>query len=228
MKDQAIQILEAQGALPAIQFLQSQADTPVACAAFNDLLKHAYNQMKDIHAVVEIAQAGIKYAGDKAAESTDKDLSLELLGRVKALNYNLASFTWPGWDEEGIGPITPEQLALGLQAARENLRLAVELKRDDLRRSRAYWVVAAQLLAAGDLAGAGENFEEAVKYAAKAGEAADEALSRGYLAVTAVLANPEDQAAQQALAAAKETLSQMEYVDFFINQLDSTLRVFGG
>ncbi|MEK6223007.1 MAG: hypothetical protein N2D54_12245, partial [Chloroflexota bacterium] len=91
--------------------------------------------------MVKIAQVGIEYNSQKAAETDDVGLANEFKGKAKALNYNLASFSWPGWDEPGFMDIPTDILALGLQAAHENLRLAIELKKEEVRVSRAHWAI---------------------------------------------------------------------------------------
>ncbi|MEK6222025.1 MAG: hypothetical protein N2D54_07230 [Chloroflexota bacterium] len=176
---------------------------------------------------MNIAQAGIEFNTQKAQEAGDDALADEYKGKAKALNYNLASYTWPGWDEPGFTDIPADILALGLQAAQENLRLAIELKKEEVRVSRAHWAIGAQQIAVKKSDAARKSFQLAVNFAQKAGEAGDETLSLGFIEITTLLANPEDKAAAERLAEVKANLGKLEYADFYIKQLDDSLRIFG-
>ncbi len=227
MKETAIQTLTEQDAAAAALYLSEQNDILAAASAFHETMKHAYWQMKDLTACILLAQEGIAFGSEQAKKIDDNEaLEYEVRSRVKAMCYDLASFTWPGWDEEGF-TITPEQRKLGLDAAYNNLHLAEELKKDALPHSRAHWVVGAQLLAAGEYQQAQTSFVQAAEYASQAKAQDEILLSQGFEQVARLLATPGQSDAQQALAEIKSQLQALEYGDFFIKQLADSLRVFG-
>ena len=227
MKETAIKTLTEQDANAAALYLREQKDVLAATEAFNQLVLHANRQMKDLSVTIFLAQAGIAFGSEQANQIEDNEtLAYEIRSRVKAMYYNLASFTWPGWDEEDF-TITPEQCKLGLDAAYSNLHLAEELKKDALPHSRAHWVVGAQLLAAGEYQQAQTSFVQAAEYASQAKAQDEILLSQGFEQVARLLATPGQSDAQQALAEIKSQLQALEYGDFFIKQLADSLRVFG-
>jgi hypothetical protein len=118
-------------------------------------------------------------------------------------------------------------LAIGLDAAKANMRLAIELKKGDVPLARAYWLLGAQFMAAGDLKQARAMFELSGPHA-KAGNLPDEvALAEGYAYLADLLANPGSAAAREGLARCKETLKTSKDADTYIGQLESAWKVFG-
>jgi hypothetical protein len=71
------------------------------------------------------------------------------MARSLGLSYDIASFTWPGWNEPGV-IVTPTLLAAGLEAARLNFNLAQEVQSPEGVRKAAHFILGAQLLAAGE------------------------------------------------------------------------------
>lgn len=110
--------------------------------------KDAYWKARDLPASRTLLERGIA----KAKEEGDP-------GEEKALNFDLASFCWPGWDEEGI-TITDADLEAGERAAHENLRLAQELQRPDGPMGNAWFMVGAYHLQARRYDDALEAFEK--------------------------------------------------------------------
>ena len=87
--------------------------------------------------------------------------------------------------------ISAGDMTAGLDAARANLRLADELNKDDLPRSRAYWMLGAQLLAHRRFGGSLAAFGEAARYAGTAGAPGEELLSAGFQIMAAQLGGLE-------------------------------------
>ena len=137
---------------------------------------------KDIPAVILIARMGIQHGLTAAVIETDPVRNAALRSAAKALAYDLASFTWPGWDEPGVA-LGPNDLRIGLDAARTNLRLAIELEKGLLPLSRAHWLLGAHLLSALDTASSLPHFEEAASAAAAADSPAEALLARGFAAL---------------------------------------------
>ncbi len=226
MKDKAISILEKQGVEEAIRFLKEQEMTVETGSLFNDLMRHAFWKKHDLESTVILAQAGISYNAEHAKSSSKEDEE-RFLTNVKQISYNLASFTWPGWDEEWIESIPKNYLKLGYEAAKSNLQYAIELEKGDLGLSRGHWIVAAHQLVSGEYLLAKENFIKAVEFAVNAGEKGDELLSKGFIHVASLLETPDNSESTESLNTLKGQLSELEYGDFYIKQLDDSLRIFG-
>ena len=148
----------------AFDHLQNAGTPSQVASTFESLHLEAYWKRKDLPLVITLTTTGIQFclAHARLAEITaDQDGAYSLRSVAKGLAYNLGSFTWPGWDEPGISP-TPADVALGLEAARFNLRLAVELKKNADRVRDAHWLLGAHLLAAGEVENAVEHLVQAV------------------------------------------------------------------
>jgi hypothetical protein len=174
-------------------------------------MRAAYWERKDVAQVVAIATDAI----GRGRGSTDPTV----LAWVKVIAYDLASFTWPGWDEPGIR-LTPADMAKGLEAARLDLELAIALERPDEKVSIAHWIVGAHLLAAGSKDEAVAAFGEAAAAAVRAGDPAQELLARGYAAIA--------RADDAALATVKDGFAGIEDEAEYVAQLEVARRVFGG
>jgi hypothetical protein len=226
MKDEAIRILEAEGVAAALDYLDSDGFPSPAerVQGYHELMKHAYWKLKNLPATIKIGQAGI--AIGEALAGTHPEQHNEIMSNIKAIHYDLASFTWPGWDEPDF-TITAAQTQLGLKAAKRNLQLAIDLRKPPLPLSRAYWMLAAQEIAARQYAEAKEHFFQAEQTARETDSAADQLLSRGFVQVTGLLADPDDLALTEKLNEVKAALQVEEHGEFFIQQMDDALRVFG-
>lgn len=224
LQARALELL-AQDIAAAIGYLSSQPDADAEAVAdcYLDLQKHLYYEAKDLANLTLMSAAGIQFALAQAHRLPESAYLLR--SKAKALSYNLASYTWPGWDEPKL-PINAAHLAMGLSAAKANLRLAHELDKGDLPLSRAHWVVGAHRLALADWPAALKSFTAAVEYAQKADATADALLSQGYIALTEILRDVANADAQQRLSNLKTQLADLEYGDFFVQQLDSALAVF--
>src|ERR1700733_3894038 len=97
--------------------LESGSDPVAALKDCSQAVKNLYWKEKNLPAVVGLATAGIQ-AGEAIAVGGEN--AHDVLCVVKGLYFDVASFTWTGWDEPGITP-TAEDLSLGLAAARKNL-----------------------------------------------------------------------------------------------------------
>ncbi len=218
-------ILKERDSFAAIAYINSLGEMQ-AMEAYHDLALHLYNEEHDVGGLVTVSRAGIQY-GLMAAESlkdSDPTLAEQLRAKAKGLAYNLAANTWPGWDDPVS--ISAGDMTAGLDAARANLRLADELNKDDLPRSRAYWMLGAQLLAHrrfGELLAA---FGEAARYAGTAGAPGEELLSAGFQIMAAQLGGLELPAGLPTMEALKAKLADLEDGPMFAGQIDTALRVF--
>jgi tetratricopeptide (TPR) repeat protein len=211
----------------AIMYLCNLADPKMTMNTLADVMRHQYWKEKDLVGALAFARAGIQFGLQSALrlEQSNPELALELRRAAKGFAYNFASFAWAGWDEPGV-VITSADHAAGFDAARLNLRLAIELERGDLPASRAYWLVGAYQLADGKYNQAVSSFEEGIKFAKQADATVDELLNHGYILVTKMLATPDDTSIPVAYENLKTAFQQVEHGGDFVQQLDTAYQVF--
>jgi hypothetical protein len=172
----------------------------------------AYWKAKDLDAAIALLQDGIR----RGLASSD----IEVLGKVKAMSFNLASFTWPGWDDPGIA-ISPEHLKIGQAAAELNHRLALQLNRPQDKVAVAHWMIGAHALPAGQLERALQHFAH---YRDLAGDDTNRHVADGYIAIAHLLAGRDENASfDQAVAALRAVNS--EDSNFYADQLLTVRRV---
>lgn len=227
MEERALGLADEQDVYAAVEYLAEQADVVEAVKVLNRLMRKMYWEEKDIGRCVAFGRAGVQLGlteGRRAAAS-DAERSEQLLGQAKAVSYNLASFTWPGWDEDGI-ELSRADVVMGLDAAKVNLRLAIELERGPDPMGKAHWLLGAHFLSARNLDRAREHFELARDFEKQANPENGGSLQDGYLAVTGLVANPGDPALEQKLREAQEGLRKLEDGDFLADQLTTALAVF--
>lgn len=227
MFNQSLSLLSQSDTFAVIEFLDQQDDQLQVAKTYSELVKHLYWKEKNVPDMVALARAGIQYALAAGSAVFRRDLALTLLLRseAKTIAYNLASFTWIGWDEPGITLSETDQ-CYGLEAARMNLRLAFELDKGDMRISRAYWMEGAQLISAQELEKAKFSFQNATAYAVRAGEKGDELIACGFELLVTLLQNPQDLNAEQTLENIKDQLLQLEHGQMYIDQIDTARRTF--
>jgi tetratricopeptide (TPR) repeat protein len=227
MESRSVELFEMEGVQAALAYLrETPHPSPAAqVQAYDQLARHVYWQNKDLHATIEILQAGLEFGESLLDDHPDE--AVEIKSQLKAIHYNLASFTWVGWDEPGF-TVTPEQEKLGLKAAQANLQLATELKKEDLPLSRAYWMLAAQEISARQYEKAKEHFSLAEQLAKQAGVSGEELLAHGFLQFTELLIDPGNEIIAARLADTKTVLQNEEHGEIFVQQLETAGKVFGG
>lgn len=227
MKEAILQLLREQDSFAAIEFASNQSDALAVLTALDDLMRDLYWKQKDLVATVALGRAAVQYALARAIrlQSDDPDQAAQLRGKAKSICYNLASFTWSGWCEEGIR-ITPSDEAIGFDAARANLRLGRELNRGDLAMSRGWWMLGAQQISARDYCGAVVSFGKAEHHARTAGERGDELLAVAFARLAELLADRSDHAKYDRIASAVRELSAVNDGPFFAKQVVTALKVF--
>ena len=213
-----------EGPLGSIAALATVADASDAADAYAQAMKSAYWEHHDVALVTAIAYAGAGRLLALADEVDDPDEAHEAKAAVRGLMYDLASFSWPGWDEPGV-TISPDAQAGGLSAARACLALTAELGLEDLATSRAHWILGAHLLMASALSEAGRQFGLAGQAADRAGAAAEVSLAAAFAALAELAGGGAD--ADAPLAAALDELRSAEGGDMFVEQVETARRVLG-
>ncbi|MGE3315318.1 MAG: hypothetical protein AB7O26_09390 [Planctomycetaceae bacterium] len=226
MKDAVIRLCREQDSFAAIAAVAAEPDPLAATRFFHEIMRDLYWKEKDLPAAIAFGRAGLQHGLFAAAsiDASNPTLAIEIRSAAKGMAYDLASFTWDGWDEKGIA-ITRSDLEIGLDAAKTNLRLAQELKKDDLPLARAHWMLGAQQLSAGAYDSAIASFQRSVEFARATHSEGDELLARGDIAIVN-LCRSEGTDGAAALEQVKSQLANIKEGEFFIEQLDTALRVF--
>jgi len=224
------ELLRVGDSFAAMEHIQRQGTPLEVAARYQSLVSNLYWKAHDLPAVVVIGRAGIIYClGQSMAAGVSCESVEKLRSVAKGLAYDVGSFTWPGWEEPGINP-TPEELAVGRDCARLNLRLAIELKKPPDRLSMAHWLIGAHALVSRDFELAEKEFQRAQDVLPTSDAAAMAMVfsNMGYLAVTRLCRNPSDSVAQ---ARFDEIIAQLSAqknkdADAYLSQLLSARRLF--
>lgn len=148
----AIGVPEVMSESKADEFLDAKNLTPDEFkAAARNVRKTFYWEKKDLATYVTLTKHLLATAARRAG--SEDEHSAAFGERVIGLGYDLASMTWPGWDEEGI-VVTDELRQVDLAAARLIVSVADRKAAPAEGRHNNYWILGAHLLASGDSAGA--------------------------------------------------------------------------
>jgi len=201
-----------------------RGDDPIAAARKGSRFVLWLYDQKRIPEMVLYGQLGIDYClGHATSPALDEPRRTELRGLAKTIAYNVSANLWPGWND-GVA-LTAADLRTGLDLARLNLRLGVELKRGAEPMGHAHWLVGAHELAAGQLDRARAAFQESSRQFEAANKPDAALMAQGYAALTAGprVASPTDPALQ-------ELLKRLRALDgdgpFFADQIETAARVF--
>jgi hypothetical protein len=167
--DWALQAYENGGPM-AIHSQASWRDLLEWVAGADAAMRHAYWKWNDLRGAIML--------GHDIMELADSSGEMVVLGAAKPAIANLATWTWPGWDEQHRRP-TPEMLALGIRAAGRNLELAGMLGKPPIAFSRALWIVGAHHMLL-DLDQASEAFLSAAEKAREAEADVDALMNQCY------------------------------------------------
>ncbi|MCP4168826.1 MAG: hypothetical protein GY759_23420 [Chloroflexi bacterium] len=222
-----LKLLASEDSYSAIDWLARRTDPGDAMALYLELVKHLYWQEKNTPRIVDMSRAGIQHGLTTAIaiEAEDEAKAYDLRSSAKALAYNLASFTWPGWDEEGV-VLTAADVNQGLEAAALNLRLAHTLDKGALALSRATWMLGAQQMAGEDYQQAEASFSEAADWARQGDTVSESLLAEAFEALAQWLHDPASGAAPERLSSLTQQLQNVEHGDAFIAQVETARSVF--
>ena len=162
----------------------------------------------DLDGYVYLSKLILQRTLDLAERGTDR--TAEYRHAAVAMTYNLAANTWIGWGPGEVGAVAEPHRRLGLQAARKNIELAEQLGLGPERRRNGYWVLGAQLLAAGDHAAAAEAFATSRAFGEQAKLASATLMAQGWIHVSHLLAGTD----------AAEHSAELERVEEKLRQLD--------
>jgi hypothetical protein len=194
-----------------------------------ELAQHLYNDKKDIAGMLVASRAGIDFCLRRAKElsATDEKLATTLRGKGKAIAYNLGANCWPGWKDPGV-TLGPVERAIGLDAARLNLRLGIELQRPAEPLGHAHWLLGAQWLAASKPEQAAAEFRLSAGKFKEANKPTEQQMAVVYEQLANRLADTKNAAQQKSLQAALAELEALNNDDarFFAAQARTAEEVF--
>jgi hypothetical protein len=213
-----------------IERIHRDGGTPTDIAKrYQELANDLYWKSKHAPAAVRLSAGGIAYCLTKATElaTTDATTSHALRDIAKQMAFNLASFAWPGWDESGI-TLTPTEINAGADAAKLNLRLAIELNRPPKGMSNAYWMLGAYAIVDRRIEDATAAFERAAEVSEQVPDAAAVAMNRAYGAMARTLAQASTPDVERDFDRAMEHLRSIPSEDatFYAQQIVTARRVF--
>ena len=212
----------------AINYLLQQDDPFSATTSFNDLVGHLYWEDKDLVSAIAIGRAGIQYGLSAAVEVEDinPEAADEIRLKVRTLAYNVASYAWPGWDEEGISSNTTD-VAFGYDAAKLLVRLVEEKESEPIKIARAWWMLGVYQLAVGKNGRARNSFSLSAEFAGKASTRSEQWLAQAFTLLADAQEDPGREGLSIQMSDLKASLAQEEHGADFVDQVDSATQVFG-
>ncbi len=224
---EAIAVAREQDTFAAFAKLESSGTPAEVAALYSKSVFVLYGE-KDVPLTVAFGRRGIAFALEAArADGLPEESATDLRATAKTIAYNVAANTWPGWDDEGI-EISQTDLALGLDCARLNLRLAVELDKPADKVSAAHWLLGAQQMANGDTEAAIASFHTAARFSEKAEQPRETLLNESYAALAGMLVE-RTRATSLSQFDATVTAPRNEGSDdakFYADQLETARKVF--
>lgn len=223
---ETINLAKSEDSFRAFAHIEASGNPGEVVTWYSTLVRLGYSQEKNVPLMAAFGRRGIQYGLEQAGRTESDELADKLRSTAKEISFNLGANTWPGWDEGIV--ITATDLAVGLDAARTNLRLARELKRDAGPLSNAHWLLGAHYLAANDLPQATGEFAKSAELNVESKNPEGEWMSRGYEAIVQQLNEKTRADGDKSLAAAVTKLREIGSDDakFFADQLESVSRFF--
>lgn len=223
----AISEYEKVDASSAIEFLSTQDDPLFAIQGFRAAMRQAYWKKKDIEMSLTFGRGGFQYGVimSQVLKRDDPEKAKKLRAEAKGFVYDIASFTWPGWDEKEI-KLTDHMISEGLQSAKANLRLAIEMNKKPVAMSRAYWMLGAQELAHQKYEKSRISFLEAAKFAKLGKSPSEQYLCKAFECLAEYLSLDGDKVVLERLEVLLEQLRKQKDGEFYANQVDTARRVF--
>lgn len=212
----------------AISYLLQQDDPFSISTSFNDLINHLYWEDKDLPSAIAIGRAGMQYGLSAVVEveAINPEAADKIRLKIRALAFNIASYAWPGWDEEGISP-NPTDVAFGHDAAKLLVRLVKEKKAEPIKIARAWWMLGVYQLAAGKNDRAHNSFNLSAEFAGKASTRSEQLLAQAFTILADAQEDPEQEGLSIQMSGLQASLAQEEHGADFVNQVDTAARVFG-
>jgi hypothetical protein len=177
---------------------------------------------KQLGAYLLLARSVFESAAEGAARSKsskDKDAYLRVAYMTA---YNIASNTWPGWNE---GAIEEEHQEIGMRFSRTHMKIVEQMDLAPQKRATALWIGAAHELAAKNYETARSLFRQAKSLGEQDGNEEITFMNQGWLLVVDILQGNSD--ADLELKELKRRMSRLgDDGKFYAGQYDGALRAF--
>ena len=224
-------LAEEKDLFAASEYVLGLGDESTIVDGFFDLVLDCYWKAKSVEQVLHFGYVGIHYCLSRAAGHDANDAAEAKNLRIKArwMANNVASFTWPGWNEPGV-TISREQMRQGLAFARYSIRQLHELELDARQCANTHWFLGAQLIAHRQYDEALKAFERARDYSKEQGDDLDAlTMFEGYIGLTRILDNQKE-IGQPAFDSAVTALKARDNEDagFYAKQLVTARGIFEG
>lgn len=192
-----------------------------------DVERSLYWEAKDLPAAMYVAEQGIAYCLARAVVAeANPPLAQQLRLAAGRIAFNLASSTWPGWNEPGI-VISGAQRTVGREAARFALSISEELNAGPGPLANGYWMLGAHQLAAGEYQEAVASFRRAALFGRAAEDRGTELVSEGFVSITQIVSGIDPDDARSRLEEVRATLNdELEDPEFWTDQFDTAWQVF--
>lgn len=147
----ALDLINEKQRLEAIALIESQESAEAVAASYSELLKSLYWNNRSCADFVFYGKAAVAYCLKKSLELQTRDVEFSRSMKVwaKALACEVATNTWPGWQDPGV-VIAEEDREEGLNMAKLYLNLMLELQNPLEKLGSAHWLIGAHLLAKGE------------------------------------------------------------------------------
>ena len=224
--DIALETMKNDDYFKAVEYLSRQSNPLEILDAFKEIAKRLYWDSNDMAGVIIFSGAAIQYAQMSVQSvSVKEDVVGQMKEKAAAIAYNLASFTWPGWDKEGLEISITEQ-NIGMEAAKTNLRSIEEMGGGNLQLARAYWMTGAHRLTLHNTDEAIYCFERSLKYADWADNREETLLAQGYMILAQMLQSEKVDAQDlELLEKLKKKMVELPDGDTFVGQIETTYDV---
>ena len=177
---------------------------------------------KQLGAYLLLARSVFESAIEGAARSESEEDRNAYLLAAKMTAFNIASFTWPGWNE---GEIEEKDREVGFQFSRVHMNIAEQLDLPPEKRARALWIGAAHELAVKNYAAARSLFTRAKVLGEENNSKETALMNQGWLLVIDILQG--DIEAGSELKKLQERITKLgEDGKFYAGQYDDALKVF--
>ena len=214
MKDQVFELIKALKHDQAIELIESLESPEEVAELYSNVMKETYWIDKNGSSVVFFGKAGVVYS-----------LKKNMKAWAKTLAYDVAANTWPGWGDEGV-IISPEEMEEGLNMAKLNLILTLELNKPKDKVALAHWLIGAHLMAKVEFGLAIGAFEISQEISFEITDNQTVFVNDGYIGICKILRDDEDGSFQ--FQNAIKSLEDLGTEDskFYVNQLKTARAIF--
>lgn len=174
--------------------LERLADAPPLdrLSSLRELTTYLFNVETDPVRGIEVGCAAAAYALALAAGAPGiHGLDRRLRDEARALYFNVASMTWPGWRDAATARDETVQ-RVGRDSAASALALAESLAVDTPTMARTRWLVGVHALFAEELEAARHELARSLRLLEEGGREEEVRLLRAYLLMVQAVARPDD------------------------------------